>query len=230
MIYITGDTHGTFNRFSKKNMDVLDIQFKAGDYIIICGDCGLVWDIYSYKTIRWWNNWFKEKGVTLLFIDGNHENHDMLNDMDVINKFDGKVHKINSHIYHLMRGEVYNIEGKTIFCMGGAKSVDREYRVNGKTWWSDELPSQQEYNNAYENIYKTNHIDYIITHTAPSSLVPLLIDSLDTNIPNELTIILDDIYNNVKFSKWYCGHFHKDTNVTDNFRCLYYDIIKLGDD
>ena len=43
MIYITGDTHGGFQRFTTGNFPQQK-QMGRNDYVIICGDFGGVWD------------------------------------------------------------------------------------------------------------------------------------------------------------------------------------------
>lgn len=40
MIYITGDTHGDFARFSAKRLRSAGMELTQDDYIIICGDFG----------------------------------------------------------------------------------------------------------------------------------------------------------------------------------------------
>ena len=46
----------------------------------------------------------------------------------------GRVQFIRSNVIHLMRGEIYDIDGKKIFCFGGGYSLDKDYRVPGRTW------------------------------------------------------------------------------------------------
>ena len=43
MIYITGDTHGEFSRFSNKRMKKQGRELSEQDYVIVCGDFGLCW-------------------------------------------------------------------------------------------------------------------------------------------------------------------------------------------
>ena len=66
MIYITGDTHGEFKRFGSNYFDAA-----KGDYVIICGDFGNLWD--NSNTEQYWRKWLREKPFTVLFIDGNQE-------------------------------------------------------------------------------------------------------------------------------------------------------------
>ena len=97
MIYITGDTHGEFERFGSNCFDAA-----KGDYVIICGDFGNLWD--NSNSEKYWRKWLREKAFTVLFIDGNHENFDMLSAYPVTEWNGGKAHKIADNIIHLMRG------------------------------------------------------------------------------------------------------------------------------
>ena len=115
MIYITGDTHGLIDfekllRFAKKNK-----HLTKKDYIIICGDFGGVWDKATLEEVL---DKFSALPFTILFVDGNHENFDMLNAYPVEKWNSGKVHKIREDIIHLMRGQVFEIEGKVILWIG----------------------------------------------------------------------------------------------------------------
>lgn len=56
----------------------------------------------------------------------------------------GRVHEVMPHVLHLMRGQVFDIDGLSIFTMGGASSHDREWRTEGESWWPEELPSDAE--------------------------------------------------------------------------------------
>ena len=120
MIYITGDCHADFRRF---NTDIFPEQneMTKEDYVIICGDFGGVWDKDKESAReKWWLDWLEEKSYTTLFVDGNHENFDRLYDNPVEEWHGGKVHKIRSSVIHLMRGQVFEIDGKEIFTFGGA--------------------------------------------------------------------------------------------------------------
>lgn len=82
MIYITGDIHGDPTRFSKEAFPEQSKMTKE-DYVIVCGDFGLVWDQMESRTEEYWLNWLQNKPFTTLFVDGNHENHDRLDAMPV---------------------------------------------------------------------------------------------------------------------------------------------------
>ncbi|MDE7249846.1 MAG: metallophosphoesterase, partial [Lachnospiraceae bacterium] len=124
MIYITGDCHSNFERFNKSIFPEQS-EMTKDDYVIICGDFGGVWDkVTESNTEKWWLDWLESKSFTTLFVDGNHENFDRLYDYPVEEWHGGKVHKIRDSVIHLMRGQVFIIDGKKIFTFGGAASHD----------------------------------------------------------------------------------------------------------
>lgn len=116
MIYVTGDTHANID-IEKLNTTKFPQQknLTKDDYLIICGDFGLCWD--GSRREMWWQDWLTAKNFTTLWIDGNHENFDMLYEFPLEDKFGGKVRQIAPDIYHLDRGQVLTIDGKKIFCM-----------------------------------------------------------------------------------------------------------------
>lgn len=53
MIYITGDTHGDVTRFSMDNFpEQKTFTDQNENYVIICGDFGLVWNYLARNTFR----------------------------------------------------------------------------------------------------------------------------------------------------------------------------------
>ena len=131
MVYITGDTHGDMSVFKNPKLRKLG----EDDILIICGDFGFLWDgsDEEKKNIEK----LTKKKYTICFVDGAHENFDMLNSYRPYRYKGGNTHKIAQNIYHLMRGEVFTFCGKTFFCMGGGKSDDAEMRHEGVSWWRE---------------------------------------------------------------------------------------------
>ena len=73
MIYLTGDTHSDFARFSTDKFQIQK-EMTKNDYVIICGDFGGVWNYLVESTYeKYWLNWLNEKNFTTLFVDGNLE-------------------------------------------------------------------------------------------------------------------------------------------------------------
>ena len=121
MVFATGDTHGNFLRFRPENFPEQENMTK-NDYVIICGDFGGVWD--GSKKERQTLDWLESLPFTVLFVSGNHENFDLLKKLPVEEWHGGKVQFIRPHVIHLLRGQVFEIEGYTFFTMGGASSHD----------------------------------------------------------------------------------------------------------
>ena len=79
MIYITGDTHGQFERRFTTGSFPEQKDMTKSDYVIICGDFGGIWDRAGESdSEKHWLDWFNDRSYTLLFIDGNHENFDRI--------------------------------------------------------------------------------------------------------------------------------------------------------
>lgn len=227
-IGITGDTHGDCNFRQVYKARKLGIT-----HLIVLGDFGYIWngDFYEQKVLDYLN----KIGVKVLFIDGNHENFDLLNKYPVVDMYGGKAHKIRENIIHLMRGEVYEIGGKKYFAMGGANSIDKSYytlygklkhRVEGKDWWREEKISYLDKENAYKNLTKHNfEVDYILTHTCyPSALVSVG----GISMADDVSDYLNYLRVNVNYKYWYFGHMHKNCKIEGfNTMCLYKEVIEL---
>ena len=76
MIYITGDTHGYFTRFSAKRLRKAGMELTQEDYIIICGDFGLCWA--EDKTLSIIVKILRRNLTPFCRVQGNHENYDMI--------------------------------------------------------------------------------------------------------------------------------------------------------
>ena len=216
-LYITGDTHGDFSRFNKEPYT----SMTKDDIVIICGDFGGLWrkDADHAKKMEILNS----VEFTILWIDGNHENFDWLNEFEVKEWNGGKVHFITDKCIHLIRGQVFNIEGKNIFTYGGASSVDRMYRIPGVSWWAEELPSWKDESEALKNLEKCNYkVDLVITHSAPNNILYKINPSY---YYDSVTTFLHEIYKKLSFKHWYIGHYHEDRDITNKVTLLWFDTI-----
>ena len=124
MIYVTGDCHQNFERFNNSIFPEQN-EMTKDDYVIILGDFGGVWnkDKESNEETMLMD-WLDCKTYTTLFIDGNHENFDRLYAYPEEEWHGGKVHMIRPSVIHLMRGQVFDIDGASFFAFGGASSHD----------------------------------------------------------------------------------------------------------
>jgi hypothetical protein len=235
MIFVTGDTHGELNlRKLASSTFPEGNNLTKDDYVIICGDFGLLWyppGHRDFRTQEYWLNWLENKPWTTLFVDGNHENFDLLLTVPQKKMFGAPVGVVSNSIFHLKRGYVYTIQGKSFFAFGGGNSIDKEYRMPYRSWWPDELPHSTEYLRGLNNLIAHNKsIDYIITHACPGKLVRLLYERSDRLDPEEekpLREYFDYISELIQFKKWYFGHYHIDRELEDKYRALYNSIIQI---
>lgn len=253
-VWITGDIHGNPQRFST---DIFPEQkeMTKDDVVIILGDFGLVWD-YSgeNKTEKYWLDWLENKPFTTLFIDGNHDNFDRLDNCPIEQWHGGNVHFIRPSVIHLMRGQIFDIEDKSFFAFGGASSHDISagilepddpdfkekkkkldknpyalYRINHVSWWERELPNEEEMNEGLANLKKQNNkVDYIITHSPYTSLLRQMDGGSGLYQRDRLTDYLQEIKQNVDYKHWMFGHFHQNkTFHWERSSCLYEQIIRI---
>lgn len=132
MIFVTGDIHAKPNKFANLNFPE-GKELTKEDYVIILGDFGLVWNKDEESDNEaYWLNWLDNKPWTTLFIDGNHENFDRLNDYKKYpcEEWCGDlVQKIRPSVIHLCRGEIFDIDGYRFLAMGGAASYDIKHGI-----------------------------------------------------------------------------------------------------
>lgn len=222
MIYVTGDTHGNFRRFQPEYFPE-QAGMTKNDVVIIAGDFGGVWfgDSRDDETL----DWLERLPFTLAFVCGNHENYDALERYPVAEWHGGKVHRVRPHVLHLMRGQVFELESYRFFTMGGAKSHDTNHRINHISWWRQELPSDEEYSEALQNLERYNwQVDYIITHCAPTSIA--LMGSRH-NEADRLTDFLQEVRERAKYYYWLFGHYHDNKAVDEKHILLREQIVQI---
>ena len=221
--FLKGDIHGNL-------FEIIDFinRFNLGknDNIIILGDCGIAWrkdkkDLA--QNIKLWNEC--GNGVKLYFIDGNHENFNILNSLPIENNMG----KIADNIYHLRRGQVYEFENKKILVCGGADSIDKYRRIENFTWWKEEAISQE----TIDDI-PAGHYDYVLTHCCPRSVFEKnriylsTLQFLDENkINHSSEDMLEQLKNKITFDHWFFGHYHINCNLDEKFTCLFEDFMEV---
>lgn len=220
MIVIMGDTHGDLKRFDHKAVKKL----KKKDFLIILGDFGFMWNGSDEE-----NKIIKsigKKRFKTLFIDGTHENFDLLDRYPKENSFGGKVKQIYHNLYYICRGSVIYIDGKRIFALGGGESTDFDMRREDVTWWKRELPSTDELKIAADNLKACNmEVDYIVTHDACGYDKGFI--NLNDRYRNHLHAFLDGVNDNCKYKAWYFGCYHLDKNFSPRHRCVFKEPIVI---
>lgn len=250
MVYITGDCHADFRKFSTDNFpDQKDMT--RDDIVIVCGDFG-IW--HDNGEERYWLKWLNNKPFTTVFVDGNHENFDRLysDEFPVVDFHGGKAHKIRDHIYHLIRGYVFEFGGKKFFAFGGASSHDiqdgildpadfpdmdsfkktarrwaaygKTFRINHVSWWEQELPTQDELAFGLRTLeHNQNKVDYIVSHCCPQEIASLR----GFREPDRLTSWFNTVAHTVQFDRWFFGHYHDNCQLMGKFVMLYEKIERV---
>ena len=219
-VFVTGDIHGPIDL-----LRLVDAERLVGgdDALIICGDFGGVW--YGDRRDNPVLDSYARMPFTTYFIDGNHENFDALEKYPEVVKNGARCHKIRENLFHVMRGEILVLNDEKYFCFGGARSIDKEFREEGVSWWKQEEPSWAEWENAEANLDAAGwNVDYVITHCGPT----LTITKLDPKfIDDPITDKLEEWNSLMDFRKWYFGHYHMDARVGTDHICLYHNIERV---
>ena len=242
-IFVTGDIHQEdLYRFSLLKRDYPELT--KDDVVIVCGDFGIPWnypDTKGYKTDLY--NLEKINGFpwTTVFVDGNHENFDVLETLPETEIFGNTAHKLADSVFHLKRGLLYNIGGKSFLALGGASSIDKQMRLQrfhqgkGKIWWEQELWTARDETTAWQTLELCDYVvDYVISHTCPSKIQEVLMDRISGGrgfnvkpIHDPVGDCLDAIHDELRmYSKWFFGHYHVDEDL-DDFVCLYQEIRRI---
>lgn len=225
-VFVTGDCHADFRKiyhFAEK------MELKEGDAIIVLGDMGLFWRDDRQDADAFIRNFEGNWKFNLYFVDGNHENFHQLNSLPEDAEGMGY---ISEHIRHLKRGRRYNINGKDILAIGGADSVDRDWRTPGLSWWPEETITQADIDRV-----EPGHYDYVLSHTCPLYVFeankPYLC-TLSNIIDDEEPLFkisnnyLEKLLDKITFNEWYFGHYHTDLYLGDNYTCLFHAFKELN--
>ncbi len=219
MIYVTGDMHGDIERFYGRDLKKL----KKDDTLIILGDFGFVWQggEEEKKSL----DFICSRRYNVLFLEGTHENFELLKEYPVEQAFGGRVRSLGGNLKQLMRGEIYTIEDKTIFALGGGRSDDLEFRQEGKTWWPEELPSEEELEAANDKIQEVKKVDFVLTHDAPQKIRVSLTG--DEEEPSRLCAFFDKMMYSLKYTNWFFGCYHLDRKLTRTHYAVYKKVIEI---
>ena len=219
MVYITGDLHGDLARLSAPDMR----QVKKGDTLIFCGDFGFIWngDRREKKIL-------KRLGAlpyTLLFLDGRHENYDLLAAYEESEWHGGRAQVIEGNLVHLMRGEIYDIEDESYFVFGGGESDDHDLRADSKTWWEAEMPTAGEMTHGLENLEAHgNQVDYVLTHEPSARSSGYLARGARINGVN---VYLNQVEERVRFKRWFFGCLHMDKTMSKQHIAVFSRVVPV---
>jgi len=156
-ILFAGDTHGNTSHvgylYTRAAEHSVNAIFQVGDFGYWAHTRGgqHFLDEVSDKAIK--------NGIPLYWIDGNHENHDLLQDMVGITP-------VRPLIFYVPRGTMVELDGRQILGYGGAYSVDKRYRTEGLDWWPQETIDSEHVMQVAER-FKDSAPDILACHDAP---------------------------------------------------------------
>lgn len=224
MIWITGDKHGQIEAFEE---DSRYKKIKKRDTLIVCGDFGFVWDgsKQEMKNLKW----LDKRKYTIAFVDGCHENFDLLSHYPIVDFCGGKARELADNIYQLMRGELYEIDGKKVLSFGGGISDNHDEDLLGISWWKAEAPTDKEISNAIESLKKAEgEVDLIVSYEPPLSIKPCMEEMLqDSGTIHE---VLEQIRTHCSFKMWYFGKYHVDKHIPPSYVAVFEKLLKYAGD
>lgn len=168
---VVGDWHGN-TVWGQQMLDICAAQNVRT--ILHLGDFGL-WPTYQGTGyLKRLEEHLVSHGQTLYWVDGNHDDRDALDALPV--KANG-MRRIRPHIWQLPRGFRWTWHDRIWMALGGAHSVDRQFRTAHIDWWPRELLSPDEVLRAVQ----PGRVDVLVCHDAPLG-VPLLEQRLAPNV------------------------------------------------
>lgn len=210
MIYITGDTHREFYKLH-------DVEKNKDSMLIILGDVGI--NYYLDERDKKLKEQLNSYNIKLFCIQGNHEERpENISTYKEIDMFGGKVfiEEEYPNLIFAKNGELYDIDNKKVLVIGGAYSVDKNYRIiYGYPWFKDEQLNKEEMDTIL-NKYKGQYIDIVLSHTCPLKYEPteVFMKGIDqSDIDKSMERFLDKIEQSINYDKWYCGHYHTEKQI-----------------
>lgn len=210
MIYITGDTHREFYKLH-------DVEKNKDNMLIILGDVGI--NYYLDERDKKLKEQLNSYNIKLFCIQGNHEERpENISTYKEIDMFGGKVfiEEEYPNLIFAKNGELYDIDNKKVLVIGGAYSVDKNYRIiYGYPWFKDEQLNKEEMDNIL-NKYKGQYIDIVLSHTCPLKYEPteVFMKCIDqSDVDKSMEKFLDRVEESINYDKWYCGHYHTEKQI-----------------
>jgi len=190
-ITLIGDVHGKYDRYHK-----IIRQTERHPYSVQVGDFG-----FDYTTLK------NVDPKNHVFIGGNHDQYDIINDVPN---------------YLGDYGYVNNFNGIDFFFFRGAYSIDRQYRTIGIDWWEQEQLKMEDFIKARE-LYRDIKPNIMITHDCPQEIVLQMLRPGDRVFENHTSWALQELFNIHQPKMWFFGHWHKSRQIqhgNTKFICL----------
>ena len=230
MVYITGDTHGRFERIDRFTTQM---KTRISDVMIVLGDAGL--NFYLNKRDQQTKNYVNQFEITTFCLHGNHEARPQTIPSYIEKEFHGgKVlfEPDYPNILFAVDGEVYDFDGLQCLVIGGAYSVDKWYRLERHyPWWPDEQPDDAAKARVEAKLKELDYkVDIVLSHTCPLHFQPreMFLPYFDqSTVDTSTEEWLEEIEAKLDYRKWYFGHYHT-RKRKDKYQIMYEDFDVLS--
>jgi hypothetical protein len=128
--------------------------------VVHCGDFGVWPGERGTAYLRGVNAVLAEHDMVLGFVDGNHEDHVQL---AALERKDG-VGWLAERVAHLGRGARWDWAGVRFGALGGAVSVDKRMRAEGRNWWPGETATETD----VRRLVDGGPVDVLVCHDRPA--------------------------------------------------------------
>ena len=188
-------------------------------------------DCPDRERAQWWGDVTNEMAMSMYALDTNSYLLYQKGAASMLGHIDGNTNIMQTVVP--IDGEMFELQDKLFFTMGGAESHDKEFRTLGSSIWTQELPSDEEYVHAVETLEKYGwRTDFVITHCAPTPIQAEIagILGLEGEYPaNRLTDFLQQIHERLDFQGWFHGHYHTDltSSIDPRVNLLFNNILQL---
>lgn len=210
-----GDSHGDTSFVSAvcKYAQALGITT-----VIQLGDFG-IWDHTKSgeNFLDTLNSNAEKRGVKWLFVAGNHENYDRLEEYqreaeakEYPEYVNGGMVPIRDNILWVGRANHWKQDGVTFGAIGGAVSIDRYSRRQGDSWWPQESTNIEDLRVLYERVWLDGPVDVLLTHDAPDSLPVFPGFIKDDPMSNANRAIVTQAGLVAQPQYWFHGHYHRE--------------------
>lgn len=229
---VTGDLHGQIDdRFIK----VSKYYEPSETVIIILGDTGA--NYYLNKKDKKFKEQLCSLGFTFYCVKGNHEARpDEVNGMQ--GTYDPDVEGFVyfepefPYIKYFQEFGTYYINDYKTLVIGGAYSVDKEYRIlRGWQWFPTEQLNEDEMAECMKMIEEEGReYDLVLSHTCPYSWMPidLFLPFIDqSKVDNRTEYFLEEVKEKIQFKKWCYGHYHADRSQNPQARMFFADAVDI---
>lgn len=237
-VFVCGDVHGDFGWLADW---CHDNRTTDDDALILLGDSGILY----YGAENWREKHIKDTiaacPITLLVVRGNHDRRPEHGKMTFDIREDDPIvpggfryDSAYPNILYIADGSCLDINGRSCLFIGGAYSVDKDYRITmGWHWFEDEELNEGERCDILDKLNGSGqhyYFDFVFTHTCPTPIIPtdLFLSSIDqSQVSRIMEDFLLDVQNVIDFDKWYFGHYHSDRHIDNKFTMLYHQIEQI---